>query len=472
MGGDPIRFGTDGWRAIMCDAFTFENVRRVVRGIVRTVQESGEAEKGLVIGRDARFMGEQFVREAAAVCVEEGVPVWVIEDDAPTPLVAFSAVHQQAAGAIMFTASHNPPEYHGIKFIPGYGGPATLEITRAIEGHVAQLTGEKAADPPPSALRTVVPDEAYYEQLLSLVDVDAIRKARLRVAYDSMHGSGRRYTPEVLRRVGVAVDSLRNWRDPLFGGVTPEPTAAHLKGLAEHVLAHRMDLGLATDGDADRFGVIDSDGRYVSANEVLVLIAYHLLTHRGARGALVRTVATTHQLDRLAEAYGLSCIETPVGFKHISEEMRRSEVLLGGEESGGMSIGGHIPEKDGILALLLMAELRAFADRPLSEVRDEIFAKIGGSQNRRIDMRVTDAAKRSILEELSASPPDRVAGWEVRSVSTLDGVKLVLEGDRWLLLRASGTEPLLRLYVEAPTEKEMLALVEWANERIETATHV
>lgn len=466
MHSEDIRFGTDGWRAIMADTFTFANVRKVCRAIVKTVQQSGKAAQGIVIGRDPRFLGERFVAEAAAVCIEAGVPVWVFDEDAPTPLVAFAVVEKQAAGAMMFTASHNPPEYNGIKFIPEFGGPATTEITEAIEANLADVTDAPAPEPPNDALRTVDLDNAYRKHLLSLVDVDKIRDARLRLAYDPMFGAGRRILPFVFEGAGMDIETLNSWRDPLFGGAMPDPNAERLAPLGEHVVAHSMDLGLATDGDADRFGVVDADGQYLSANEVLVLVAYHLLEHKGLRGSIVRTVATTHILDRLAEAYGLECKETPVGFKHICEEMRRSQVLIGGEESGGLSILGHIPEKDGVLADLLVAELRAFVGRPLRDVWQDIVSKVGGAVNQRIDMHVPDAAKQAVLEQMKGNPPGEVDGYKVEDVSTIDGVKYRLSDDRWLLLRASGTEPLMRLYVEAPDAPGMNALADWAVGRI------
>lgn len=467
MQSNKIRFGTDGWRAIMADAFTLANVRKVCRAIVQTVQQSGKAAQGLVIGRDPRFLGERFVAEAAAICSEANIPVWIFEEDAPTPLVAFAVVEYNLAGAIMFTASHNPPEYNGIKFIPEYGGPATNEITAAIEANLAHVSDAPAPEPAADAVRTIHPNEAYQKHLLSLVDVDKIRSAGLRLAYDAMFGAGRRILPYVFEGAGLQVETFNIARDPLFGGAMPDPSADRLKPLRDYVLNQGIDLGVATDGDADRFGVVDSDGRFLSANEVLVLIAYHLLEHRGLRGSIVRTVATTHMLDRLAEAYGLECKETPVGFKHICEEMRQNQVLIGGEESGGLSVLGHIPEKDGVLANLLVAELRAFAGRPLGDVWQDIVAKVGSAVNRRIDMHVPDTAKQRILTEMKDNPPQDIGGYSVEDVSTADGVKYRLSGDRWLLLRASGTEPLMRLYVEAPDTEGMEALAHWATQRIE-----
>lgn len=462
-----IRFGTDGWRAVMSDQFTFGNVRRVCRAVAAYMSETGEAAQGVLVGRDARFMSEHFAAQAVGVFAEAGIPVHEMEGDAPTPLVAFAAARGGLAGAVMFTASHNPPEYQGVKFIPGYGGPAAPEITAGIEAHLASSSGEPFDTHAQVRAAKLDADADYEAHLLSLVDVATIRKAGLRVAYDAMAGSGRRNMPRLLASAGLTVESLHTERDPFFGGRTPEPNQEHLPELCQRVAAGAVDLGLATDGDADRFGVVDAGGEYLSANEVIVLLAYHLAKHRDERGALVRTVATTHMLDRLACRYGLELIETPVGFKHICAEMRRGPVVIGGEESGGLSIGRHIPEKDGLLAGLLVAELRAVAGRPLREVWQQIVAEIGGVVNRRVDLRVPDEAKGRILAKLADGSVAQVGRAAVREISTIDGVKLLLDDERWLLVRASGTEPLLRVYLEAPDAPRLAELERSALAQIE-----
>ena len=451
----------------MADTFTLANVRKVCRAIVQTVQQSGKAAQGLVIGRDPRFLGERFVAEAAAICSEANIPVWIFEEDVPTPLVAFRR------GGVQFGRCHyvhRQPQSTRIQWHqihPRIWRPGDKRNYGSIEANLAHVSDAPAPEPAADAVRTIDPNEAYQKHLLSLVDVDKIRSAGLRLAYDAMFGAGRRILPYVFEGAGLQVETFNIARDPLFGGAMPDPSADRLKPLRDYVLNQGIDLGVATDGDADRFGVVDSDGRFLSANEVLVLIAYHLLEHRGFRGSIVRTVATTHMLDRLAEAYGLECKETPVGFKHICEEMRQNQVLIGGEESGGLSVLGHIPEKDGVLANLLVAELRAFAGRPLGDVWQDIVAKVGSAVNRRIDMHVPDTAKQRILTEMKDNPPQDIGGYSVEDVSTADGVKYRLSGDRWLLLRASGTEPLMRLYVEAPDTEGMEALAHWATQRIE-----
>ena len=285
------------------------------------------------------------------------------------------------------------------------------------------------------------------------MNFEAIAESGLKVVCDPMHGSGRHYLAEVLNANGCRVEVIRGNRDPLFGGGMPEPTAAQLMPLAERVRESGSHLGLATDGDADRFGIIDDTGRFITPNQLVALLLVHLVEHRGYRGDVVRTVATTHLIDRLAAKYGLQVLETPVGFKYICEHMRQRPVIIGGEESGGLSIGGHIPEKDGILANLLAAEMRAVWGENLSSILNRIMADVGPAVSRRIDLSYPDEKKTSLLKNLTAAPPETVAGRKVARITDIDGVKFVLEDDSWFLIRPSGTEPLLRVYVEAESEE-------------------
>jgi phosphomannomutase len=466
MGMRLIRFGTDGWRDVMCDNFTFSNVRRVCRAIARHIKDRNEAELGVVVARDARFMGEQFARQAGLVLLSEGIPVFMVEGDAPTPLVALAAMKNRA-GAVLFTASHNPPEYNGIKFIPGYGGPATEDITKAIEKNL-DLVGDQPAEADFDRVQVIDVDEEYEKQVLALIDAENIHRAGLRVVYDSMYGSGRRNMPNLLGKLGVQTSLLHNQRDALFGGRTPEPILPHLPELLGLIKSGKADLGLATDGDADRFGVVDSTGEYVTPNEVLVLLAYHLIKNRKQTGVLVRTVATTHMLDRLALHYGLECLETPVGFKYISAIMRERKMVIGGEESGGLSIGGHIPEKDGILANLLITELRAVEGRSLKAIWQEIAQIIGSSYNRRVDLRLPEEAKLKVLNILKEKPPQMMGRRSLKECSCLDGVKYIFSDKSWMLTRASGTEPLLRIYLEASDQNSLKGLAADALQYLES----
>lgn len=445
----------------MCDTFTFANVRLVVQAIAAYLLDSGKADRGIIVGHDARFLGERFAQEAAKVLIANGIKVYMFPDDVPTPVTAYAVTLHQTAGAVMFTASHNPPEYNGIKYIPEYGGPATTDITKAIEGRVGLPVPEGVdgvdlgTAQREGRLEIIEPREEYFRHLSTLIDFHAIAESGLKIVCDPMHGSGRHYLPEALQANGCRVEVIRGNRDPLFGGGLPEPTAAQLIPLAEKVRESGSHLGLATDGDADRFGVIDGTGRYITPNQVVALLLVHLVEHRGYTGDVVRTVATTHLVDRLAAKYGLNVLETPVGFKYICEHMRSRPVIIGGEESGGLSIGGHIPEKDGILADLLVAEMRAVWDEDLSTILDRITADVGPVFSRRIDLSYPDEKKTTLLKELAAAPPETVAGKKLRQITNIDGVKFVFEDDSWFLIRPSGTEPLLRVYIEAESEAKV-----------------
>ncbi|MGE5553226.1 MAG: phosphoglucomutase/phosphomannomutase family protein [Betaproteobacteria bacterium] len=459
-----IKFGTDGWRAVLCDEFTFANARRVTRAVVDYLREAGLTGRGVVIGYDTRFLAERFAAEAAEVCAMAQVPVYLTDGDAPTPVVAHAILEKGAAGALMFTASHNPPEYQGLKFIPEYAGPANPEITARIEHFLAGGDlGTLAANPPvassptpgqPAPVGTFDPKPAYLAHLRTLVDLGAIGAAGLRVLYDPMFGTGRRYLPDLLEEAGCRYTVIHGERDPLFGGETPEPIARHLGELSARVKTGEADLGLATDGDADRFGIIDRDGTYLPANQIIPLLFWHLV-RKGVPGGVARTVATTHLLDRLAARYGRTVKETPVGFKYICQAMREEPICIGGEESGGLSIGGHLPEKDGILACLLVAELRATAGRPLKELLAELMREVGPAYSRRIDLRCGEGEKRAIMGGLQEAFPAEVGGTPVTAVDRKDGVKLILADQSWILVRASGTEPLLRVYVEAESPEAL-----------------
>ena len=457
-----IKFGTDGWRAVMADDFTFSNVRLVTQAIACFLQKHPLKGNGVVIGYDNRFLSEHFAEEAAKVMAGNGVKALVVNRAAPTPVTAFAITTYKACGAIMLTASHNPPEYNGIKFIPEYAGPALPDVTDKIEEELARVTktGEMRSMPLKKAGEQGLYEEfdpmpAYIAHVKELIDVDAIYRANLKIVVDPMYGAGINYLDGILTELGCPVTALHNYRDPLFGGSLPEPCARVLSELRERVLKEKADLGLALDGDADRFGVIDSDGEYLVANKILSLLYYHLLTVRGLKGPVARSVATTHMLDRIARSFGFQVDETPVGFKYIGESMMKRGSIMGGEESGGLSIQGHIPEKDGILACLLMAEIRAVHNKKLTEILHEIDEKFGGAATERLDLRVDPKDKERISREVKSFAPENFCDRPVRERCTKDGLKLVLEDGSWLLIRASGTEPLFRIYVEADSKEEL-----------------
>lgn len=444
-----IKFGTDGWRGIIADDFTFSNVCKVTRAIASYLETAYSKDRPVLIAYDTRFLADQFAHTAAGVLAELGWTVKIVDRDCPTPVIAYNARHLNSAGALMFTASHNPAPYCGIKYIPDYAGPATPEITDTI---VANIEG--ASDVIPSGshadkISIFDPKPAYLEFIDTLLDVKRIRSAQLKVKYDALYSTSRGYLDTVLQYCGCETETFHSYRDVLFGGGMPEPKGEQLSELVAAVKRDHADLGLATDGDSDRFGIVDEQGNVLTPNTVLLLLARHLIKNKGKTGAIVRTVATTHLLDNLALKYGLTLYETAVGFKYIGEKMRETEVLIGGEESGGLSIIGHIPEKDGILADMLVAEAIAYEGKPLSQLVEEAITEAGGIlYNHRLDLHLTEAHKSAVMDFFTQNPPPEVAGINVKDVGRKDGVKLYLEGGSWVLLRPSGTEPLVRVYME------------------------
>ncbi|MHB8841568.1 MAG: phosphoglucomutase/phosphomannomutase family protein [Candidatus Aquicultor sp.] len=461
-----IKFGTDGWRAIMNDTFIISNVRIVAQAVADYLKEAGLAGKGIVIGHDTRFFAERFAAECASVMVGNDIPVYMSRRALPTPITAYSIKLYDTAGAIMLTASHNPPEYNGIKFIPEYAGPASPEITATIEKYISANvdgSGVKTASLEGSDLvHDIEPFPEYTKHLSTLIDFDRLRRAGLKVALDPMWGAAQGLMDTLLAEVGCTVETIHNYRDPLFGGSYPDPSEKHLAELKGEVMKMKADLGLALDGDADRFGAVDFNGTYIFANQVLSLVAVHLLKNRGMKGALVRTVATTHLLDEIAKDYSTEAIEVPVGFKYIAQEMMRQPVVVGGEESGGLSILGHIPEKDGLLADLLLAEMVAYEQKPLTEILDGIYEKYGKFYAKRLDIHLTPERKDFLLSELKNNPPQEIAGERVVETRAVDGIKYILASGDWMLARPSGTEPLVRIYIESRDKARFENLEQYA----------
>ncbi|MBS1989069.1 MAG: phosphoglucomutase/phosphomannomutase family protein [Cyanobacteria bacterium SZAS LIN-3] len=443
-----IRFGTDGWRAIIADQFTFANVERVSYAIGLYVKDTyaqgHDSDIPLLVGYDTRFMADKFACRSAQVLAQMGLNVLLSNRDIPTPCIAWASQAEPTGGALMFTASHNPPEYCGVKYIPPYGGPATTDITAAITDnlkHCPDSISFKHEEP-----ELFDPSAPYMEAIKSLVDLEKVKASGLKVAYDALYSTSRGYLDKIIRECGLTLNVMHNVRDPLFGGGMPEPKPEYLKELIFAVEAGRFDLGIATDGDSDRFAVIDNRGFFMTPNQLLCLLTMHLYKNHGMRGAIVRTVATSHMLDLLAAKYGLEIIETPVGFKYIGEKMRTADVLIGGEESGGVSIKGHIPEKDGILANLLVIEMIAYEGKPLSQIWLELEAELGVKFfQRRGDLHLTAAVQKQLLKHLEAHPIEQLLGRKLSRVNDMDGLKLYHDDDNWLLIRPSGTEPVIRV---------------------------
>ena len=470
---DAIEFGTDGWRGIIAQEFTFANVCRVTQAIAHYLKTAYDRSRPVLVGYDTRFLAETFAQTAATVLAEQGWQVLLVDRDCPTPVLAYSAHELQSAGALMFTASHNPSIYCGIKYIPDYAGPATTDITDAIAACL------DISDPSPAAASGSItlfnPASSYQQFVLTLLDLDRLRVAGLQVKYDALYSTSRGYLDLLLKQCGCTVETLHAQRDVLFGNGVPEPKGEQLRDLVATVQRDRAAFGVATDGDGDRFGIVDEQGNILEPIQVLLLLVRHLVEQKGKTGAIVRTVATTHLLNILAERYGLNLIETPVGFKHIGAVMRQIPVLIGGEESGGLSIGGHIPEKDGILAGLLVAEAIACAGKPLSQLVAEAVAAADGPRfNHRIDFHLSSAEKQLVLAAFGDRPLSNLAGIPIKSIGSQDGIKLYLEDDSWVLLRSSGTEPLLRVYVEARSllqQQQMLVQLRQFIDQLLRSTH-
>ncbi|MDZ4833621.1 MAG: phosphoglucomutase/phosphomannomutase family protein [Candidatus Melainabacteria bacterium] len=455
---EVIKFGTDGWRALIADQFTFANVERIAYAVGLYVKDKyhkgADYKVPVLIGYDTRFLADKFAERAAQVLMEMGVPVKLASRDVPTPCIAWATQHEPTAGAIHITASHNPPEYCGIKYIPEYAGPATDEISDKMLSYLAHTP-----DFIPYSKEEVKhfdPQPPYLAALSEFVNMKKIGNAGLRVGYDALYSTSRGYLDHILKQWGVNVKSLHDWRDPLFGGGMPEPKKQFLRYLIGMVKNEKMDVGLATDGDADRFAIIDDLGNYLSPNQLLCLLTRHMVKNRKQTGSIVRTVATTHLLDRLGELYGCDIIETPVGFKFIGEEMRRGDILIGGEESGGLSVKGHIPEKDGILANLLIIEMIAYEEKPLSQIWEELQEEVGMQFHfLRGDLMLTMSTQKGLIDRLTNDPPKEIGGVKVTKVGRKDGLKLYFDDYNWMLIRPSGTEPLVRLYFEGTSLEQV-----------------
>ncbi len=451
-----INFGTDGWRSLTSTDFVEENVKLVAQAIANYLYKQDLPQKGVFIGYDTRAQSSKFADTVAQVLARNGIAANKSETFCPTPLAAYSVTKLGMAGAVMITASHNPPDFNGIKFIPQYGGPATVEITDDIEWEIEDLQDLGTVEPPPDRsigpLKSVDVSNDYIKNLLSMVEKSVIERSRVKIVFDPMFGAGQNTMMRTLHNMDCIVIPVHCFLDPDFGGILPDPNKKNLKDCAEKVLESKADIGVALDGDADRFGVVDSIGTYLTANQALTLILWYLLTFKDMGGAVARTLATTHMLDTVAEHNGCRVIETPVGFKYVGELMRKKSIIMAAEESGGMSIGGHIPEKDGILAGLLLIEIVARFKKPLSVLLDDIYKEFGPCIDERIDIEVKARDKKDIIESLKDNPPRKLGGEEVVKVDLRDGVKLVTADGNWGLVRASGTEPVIRVYVEGRSQ--------------------
>ena len=446
----------------MADEFTLANIRLAVAGVAAYVKTQPEPHRVLV-GRDPRFLGESFVSEAAGVLAQAGVTPIVIPEAAPTPAIAYAVRQMKTSGAINFTASHNPPEYNGIKFSTHDGAPALPEVTRQIEAAIAARGGNGVPSPAvrTDSFETTDVKPAFLKRLAELVDLKAIARSGIKVVFDPFWGAGRGYSCHILRDAGVTVETVHDYRDVLFGGHAPEPDD-HLLGDAKRKMKEiGAKIGIATDGDADRFGIVDEDGTFIQPNYIIALLFDYLVQTRGWKNGVAKSVATTNLVNALAEHHKVPLYETPVGFKYIGELIIEDKIAIGGEESAGLTIRGHVPEKDGIIAGLLVTEMVAARGKSLSEQLRELFAKVGSFYPVRENFRLTPERMAGFTEKLKADPTE-LSGRRVTSVVRTDGLKLILEDGSWVCYRLSGTEPVVRAYTEARNEKDMVALREAA----------
>ena len=461
-----IKFGTAGWRAIIAREFTFEKVRLAAQALADYL--NGELKNAsspiykrkpeVILAHDCRFLGREFALATAEVLAANGLIPLLGNRDMPTPVLSFTIRKRKAIAGVNITASHNPPEYSGFKISRFDGAGAQADMTKWIESRVDELIGEgwsfKAAVVGTYKCKTIDPRPDYFKQIKKLIDFKAIKKANLKIVLDLMHGCGRGYLDTLLSEAGAKLTVLHADLNPLFGGHPPEPSSEHLEEIKAIIRSGKAQLGLATDGDADRFGIVDKDGTWLTPNQVLALALYHLKKNRGWTGAVVRTVPTSHQVDAVAEMLGVKVHETPVGFKYIGALMQSEPIIVGGEESGGLSVKGHVPEKDGILACLLMAELVAVERKSLGQILKQLEKTSGEFHTDRINIHIAPEKKDELMKKLSGGL-ESIGKFKVEKFITTDGFKFILPNNQWVAFRASGTEPVFRCYIEAKTTKDL-----------------
>ena len=464
-----IKFGTSGWREIIARDFTFDNVKLATQGIAdylkRELARPGSPIQDrppvVILGHDTRFLGPEFSLAAAEILAANGIEPLLCDRDTPTPVIAHTIRHRRAIGGINMTASHNPAVYQGLKFSTYNGAPATPEVTQQIEVNIVKLQSQnwsfKGLPLGAFQAKTINPLPDYFKQINKLIKFAVLKKAKLKVAVDLSYGTGHGYLDVLLNKAGAKITLFHNELNPLFGGHHPEPNAANMVAVSKFVRSGRAQIGLGLDGDADRFGIVDKDGTWLTPNQVLAPALYHLKKNRGWSGAVVRTVPTSHQVDAVAELLGVQVHETPVGFKYIGALMESEPIIVGGEESGGLSVQGHVPEKDGILACLLMAELVATEKKSLGQILKELSKQIGEFYSDRINVAFAPEKKDALLAKLGGGLAS-IGAFKVEKFITTDGFKFLLPNREWVAFRASGTEPLIRCYLEAKTKANLKKL--------------
>ena len=465
-----IKFGTSGWRAIIADEFTFANVRLATEAIGRYVKRRNPSPT-LLVGYDTRFASETSGLEVARVLSTQNIRALLCSQAVPTPGVAYTIMNRKLDGAINITASHNPGEYNGLKFSTSDGAPALPDVTSEIENEIVQLqqsNWEFTSKPNAQLIESIDIGPAYLRDLATKVDLKKIRDANLSLAYDALHGSGAGYLDGLLKQENIPVMVLHTSRDVYFGGHHPEPADEQLGELKIVMKKNWLKLGLATDGDADRFGVLDEGAEFIYPNELLAMLVDYLIESRGWKGGVARSVATTHLMDRVAKLHNRELLETPVGFKYIGEYIKEGRIILGGEESAGMSILGHTPEKDGILACLLITEMVATRGKSLKNQLNELFSKVGEVYNRRLNVKLDPAISTRVKAKI-ASDVKEFHGRPVVEQNRVDGLKLIFGDGSWVLMRPSGTEPVVRFYAESSSTSDLDKLLEYGRQWITEA---
>ena len=465
---NPIKFGTDGWRGIIAEDFTFDNVRICAQAIAEYLKQNRLDKQSMVIGYDTRFASEDFAAAAAEVIAGNDIRVHLCLKPAPTPVVSFAVPATKSAGAIVITASHNPGSWNGFKYKCQDGASASGEITSQIERNITSLTrrgGRVKRLVLNRALKKGVvdyvdPSPAYFEHLSHFVDMEGLRRQKLNIIVDPMYGAGIGYFKTLLQGGNLRITEINAERNPSFPQINPEPIAKNLTRLSRLVVEQKADVGLATDGDADRIGIIDERGQFLTQHQVFALLCLYLLEVRGERGAMVRTLTSTMMLSRLGDLFDVAVYETPVGFKYVAPLMMEKNAIIGGEESGGYGFRGHVPERDAILAGLYFLDFMVKTEKTPSQLLDYVYSKVGPHYYDRRDFHISAAKRQTILHRLSSSSPDSIAGTKVTKIDTTDGFRFFLGDASWLLIRFSGTEPLVRIYSEAESLERARALLE------------
>ena len=444
-----IQFGTDGWRGVIAGDFTAANVRKVAAAIARYVIRAEKPQSGVLVGYDARFGGPLFARAAAEVIASTGTPVWLSDAPCPSPALSLLVRQREAAGGIMITASHNPYRWNGMKYKASYGSSALPAIVSQIEKELAAVlsNGDIALVSRNDLIHSLHVREPYLQTLSALVDWECIRARKFRFLIDPMHGAAAGLLHELCRRNGVTCDEIRGNHDPLFGGVNPEPIEPHVDALQQAVRAGQYDAGFAADGDGDRIGAVDADGTFVTPHQIFAILLWHLAGTRKQEGGVAKTFSTTKMIDKIAKAFGRPLFETPIGFKHICALMLERDILLGGEESGGFATKMYLPERDATVSALLLAEVMAWHGKRLGDLVKMLHGEFGEHHYGRVDLELRVGQKEKAIEHFGSSV-DQLLGWRVERRENLDGQKLYIERQGWLLVRASGTEQMLRVYAE------------------------